>query len=142
MYCRMYRNEIELEISDVVTKFKAKTSENFHHIDGMSAEEIENIVSDYIQEQINENSLDVKIVSVTIYGSRCKGMENNNSDLDVILEYIGSIREDNLFNILNESKMKIGSIEVDINPITENETGRLDEYLLLADSYMKDYSRY
>lgn len=138
----MDRNEIQLEISDVVTRFKAKTDEKFHHIDGMSAEEIENIVSDYIQEKINDNNLDVKIVSVTIYGSRCKGRENKNSDLDVILEYIGSIREDNLFNILNEPKMKIGSVEVDINPITENETGRLEEYLLLVDSYMKDYSRY
>ena len=55
-----------------------------------------------------------------------------------MLQYIGSIREDTLFNILNESKMKIGNIEVDINPITENKTGRLDEYLLLADAYIKE----
>lgn len=138
MYCRMYRNEIEVATSEVVTKFKARTNEKFHYIDGMSAEEIENVVSDYIQEKINENSLDANIVSVTIYGSRCKGIENSNSDLDVILEYIGSIREDTLFNILNESKMKIGNIEVEINPITENKTGRLDEYLLLADAYIKE----
>lgn len=40
MYCRMYRNEIEVATSDVVTKFKARTNEKFHYIDGMSAEEI------------------------------------------------------------------------------------------------------
>ena len=38
----------------VVTKFKARTNEKFHYIDGMSAEEIENVVSDYIQEKINK----------------------------------------------------------------------------------------
>ena len=37
-----------------------------------------------------------QIVDVVVAGSRCRGMEQENSDLDVVVEYTGSTREDDL----------------------------------------------
>lgn len=50
----------------------------------------------------------------------------------------GSIREDDLFNILHEEKFEIAGLEVDINPITEDKTGSLAEYLESAELFMKE----
>lgn len=85
----------------------------------MGAAEIESIVFDYIQSKIEENNLDVEIVGIIVSGSRCRGLEKAGSDLDVVLEYKGNVREDTLFEILHEDGMEIGGVEVDINPITE-----------------------
>lgn len=43
-----------------------------------------------------------------------------------------------LFNILHEEKFEIAEVEVDINPITEEKTGPLAEYLESADQYLKE----
>ena len=51
-------------------------------------------------------------------GSRCRGLENDNSDIDVVVEIKGSdLKEDALFNIFHEEGMKIDGITVDINPV-------------------------
>ena len=121
---------------EVITDFKRKTDEMFHRIDGMSASEIEEIVSDYVQSKIDENNLEAEIVGVVVSGSRCRGIEKVGSDLDVVLEYKGSIREDTLFDILHEDEMEIGGVKVDINPITEGKTGTLESYLLAVEEYL------
>lgn len=71
-------------------------------------------------------------------GSRCRGIEKNGSALDVVVSYEGSIREDDLFNILHEETFEIAGVEVDINPITEEKTGPLAEYLESAEQYLKE----
>ena len=121
----------------VVTDFRRKTDEMFHRIDGMSASEIEEIVSDYVQSKIDENNLEAEIVGVVVSGSRCRGIEESGSDLDVVLEYKGSIREDTFFDILHEDEMEIGGVKVDINPITEGKTGTLESYLPAVEKYLK-----
>lgn len=85
----------------------------------MSASEIEEIVSDYVQSKIDENNLEAEIVGVVVSGSRCRGIEKAGSDLDVVLEYKGNVREDAFYDILHEDGMEIGGVKVDINPITE-----------------------
>lgn len=49
--------------------------------------------------------------------------------LDVVVDYKGTIREDDFFNILHEEGFAIAGIAVDINPIAEDEMGSLAEYL-------------
>ena len=123
---------------DVVADFRAKTEELFHSLDGQSAEDIEKTVYAYVQSQIDEYGLDAEIVDVVVAGSRCRGIEKENSDLDVVVEYTGSTREDDLFNMLHEDSIYIAGIQVDINPITEGRTGTLETYLLEVETYLQE----
>lgn len=122
----------------VITDFRKKTDMKFHLLDGMTAGEIEQMVSYYVQTKIIDYDLDAKIENVVLSGSRCRGIEKRGSDLDVVLSYEGNIREDALFNILHEDKFEIAGVEVDINPITEEKIGPLAEYLESADQYLKE----
>ena len=130
------QTEIEGCTPEIVVDFRAKTDEKFHQIDGMSAGDIEGMVSDYVLSKIDENNLEAEIVGVVVSGSRCRGIEKVGSDLDVVLEYKGSIREDTFFDILHEDEMEIGGVKVDINPITEGKTGTLESYLLAVEEYL------
>ena len=123
---------------DVVADFRAKTEELFHSLDGQSTEDIEKTVYAYVQSQIDEYGLDAEIVDVVVAGSRCRGIEKENSDLDVVVEYIGSTREDDLFNMLHEDSIYIAGIQVDINPITEGRTGTLETYLPEVETYLQE----
>ena len=63
---------------------------------------------------------DIYIKQITIIGSRTRGEGREDSDLDILLEYGGDdVREDDLFNVLNneENKIMLEGIEFDINPI-------------------------
>ena len=86
---------------------------------------------------LNENNLsedEFNIEDVRIYGSYSKGTNKATSDLDFVVLYSGTIREDDAFNILNDEKLtltdKTGKeVEVDINPINNTDWGSIDEYL-------------
>lgn len=123
---------------DVVADFRARTEELFHSLDGQSADDIEKTVYAYVQSQIDEYGLDAQIVDVVVSGSRCRGIEKENSDLDVVVEYTGSTREDDLFNMLHEDSIYIAGIQVDINPITEGRTGTLETYLPEVETYLQE----
>lgn len=123
---------------DVVADFRAKTEELFHSLDGQSADDIEKTVYAYVQSQIDEYGLDAQIVDVVVSGSRCRGIEQENSDLDVVVEYTGSTREDDLFNMLHEDSIYIAGIQVDINLIIESRTGTLEIYLPEVEIYLAE----
>ncbi len=121
---------------DVVYGFRQRTEMFFHEIDGQSAGEIEQSVWDYIDSKTQENALDVQIEDVVVTGSRSRGLEQSGSDLDVVVEYKGSEREDSLFEILHEDNLAIGGVPVDINPIKEDKSGTLQTYLPEAEQYL------
>ena len=123
---------------DIIADFRAKTEELFHSLDGQSADDIEKTVYAYVQSQIDEYGLDAQIVDVVVSGSRCRGIEQENSDLDVVVEYTGSTREDDFFNMLHEDSIYIAGIQVDINPITEGRTGTLETYLPEVETYLQE----
>ena len=123
---------------DVIADFRAKTEELFQSLDGQSADDIEKTVYAYVQSQIDEYGLDAQIVDVVVSGSRCRGIEQENSDLDVVVEYTGSTREDDFFNMLHEDSIYIAGIQVDINPITESRTGTLETYLPEVETYLQE----
>ena len=91
-----------------------------------------------MQSQIDEYGLDAEIGDVVVAGSRCRGIEQENSDLDVVVVYTGSTREDDLFNMLHEDSIYIAGIQVDINPITEGRTGTLETYLPEVEIYLHE----
>jgi len=124
--------------SRAVMEFKAKTEDCFKPINGMSATEIEELVEEYVTTKLAECDFDAEIRDVVVSGSRCRGLEGKNSDLDVVVEYIGDEREDDMFNLLHEDRFSIGGVKVDINPINEYRTGTLEEYLPGVEKYLEE----
>ena len=62
---------------------------------------------------LNVRGMDAVIVDAVVVGSRCRGLE----------------REDTLFDAFNADGLHIGGVRVDINPITAQRTGTLESYL-------------
>lgn len=131
------REEVpEAAESRVIADFKARTEELWNGINGQTQEDIELTVYAYLQSKIDEYDMDIELVDVAVSGSRCRGLEQENSDLDVVVEYRGGEREDSLFNTFNEDGFSIGGVKVDINPITEGKTGTLGQYLPGVEAYL------
>ena len=140
-------NRIVSEIlqGNIVENFKKKTNELFHEICISSAgaelfmnpSEIEDTVKCHVQAKIDDYAIAATIVDVAVSGSRCRGLERNGSDLDVVVELSTNEREDDLFNAFNnDDGMYIGDVKVDINPITPQKTGTLESYLPRVEEYL------
>ena len=123
--------------SSSIADFREKTNELFHDISEMNPAEIEETVKCHVQAKIDEYGIDATIVDAVIIGSRCRGLERDSSDLDVVVEFSTNEREDDLYNAFNEDGLHIGDVKVDINPITAQRTGKLENYLPQAESYLE-----
>ena len=123
----------------VISAFKDKTKEMFHELGRLDPETIEADVKNLVQGIINDYNLDVTIEDVVVSGSRCRGMESEGSDLDVVLYYSGSEKEDSLFNTLHEGgNIIMGGVVLDINPISQEQRGSLSEYLTDVETYLAE----
>ena len=123
--------------SSIITDFRAKTNELFHDISEMNTAEIEETIKCHVQAKIDEYDMDATIIDAVVVGSRCRGLEKERSDLDVVVELSTKEREDDLFNAFNEDGLHIGEVKVDINPITAQRTGTLETYLPQAEEYLE-----
>ena len=123
--------------SSIITDFRAKTNEVFHDISEMNPAEIEETIKCHVQAKIDEYDIDATIIDAVVVGSRCRGLEKDSSDLDVVVELSTNEREDDLFNAFNEDGLHIGDVSVDINPITAQRTGTLETYLPQAEKYLE-----
>ena len=132
---RVVRSEQE-----IVADFRAKTEEKFDTkaLDGMSPSVIEEAVRERVIQIAEDYGLDVTVEDVIVSGSRCRGLENADSDLDVVVSYSGSEREDDFFNVLHDERMLFGTVELDINPINTEETGTLAQYLPGVEKYLTE----
>ena len=86
--------------------------------------------------------VEADIVDAVITGSRARGIEKEDSDLDVVIEYRGNMREDALCNALNDGSYSVCGIKVDINPIRMEESGTLAGYLPMAEAYLSEKPGY
>lgn len=91
--------------------------------------DIENILqeADVTPEEFNMEDL-------RVYGSYTTGKNKETSDLDFILQYSGSMREDDAFNMLHYDNLTIEdkngrTVNIDINPINRELSGTIDEHL-------------
>lgn len=92
--------------------------------------EVIGYVREKIQELINNDEIDnIEIEDIRVIGSRTTGKARKDSDLDVVVQYKGDMREDDLFNALNEDPLEVDGFTVDINPISADKTGTIDEFL-------------
>jgi len=112
-------------------------------IHGMKADtdEIKNYVRGEIEEIISDNDLNIEIIDLYVHGSRIRGDHKDSSDLDVVLYYKGNMKEDSLFNILHDEEYEdifiYDGVILDINPIRDEETGSLKEYIKKDKNYKK-----
>ena len=123
--------------SNIIMDFRAKTNAVFHDISEMNPTEIEETIKCHVQAKIDEYDIDATIIDAVVVGSRCRGLEKDSSDLDVVVELSTNEREDDLFNAFNEDGLHIGEVKVDINPITAQRTGTLETYLPQAEEYLE-----
>lgn len=119
---------------------EAKKEKPIQGLDGYSREEIKGIVADHINDVMRDNDIHAEIIGMDIHGSRNRHDARPDSDLDVVVEYRGDIREDDMFNALNgeEDALSIDGIKVDINPIRKEETGDLQGYMKQSEKYDKE----
>ena len=114
-------------------------SENQSKVQGLNSytkQELIDMIKYDIEEMLVENGIDdVSIVGIDLNGSRLRGDAREDSDLDVVVEYKGDFSEDGLFNILNEEPLTIEGVRIDINPITEEKSGTLEEYMQKSREY-------
>lgn len=110
-------------------------------LNGQCRHDIEETVLCYAQAQLEDMGLaeEVKLNAARVYGSRTRaGLYNNGSDVDVALSYTGNIREDDFFSALHKAGMAIAGLPLDINPVSTEKTGTLQEYLEQAEKYLDD----
>lgn len=108
-------------------------------LNGMSRSEIEETVWAIAQAEIIENNLDARIQAVRVYGSRIRdGLYKEDSDVDVVIAYEGTVREDDLCSALNEAGYKVGNMRVDMNPIRPDKTGSLEDFLEKSERYLDE----
>ena len=100
---------------------------------------LENYSYDYIKNIlvnfIGDFHLDIVIKSLYITGSRAKEPKecysHYNSDLDVVIEYYGEIKEDTVHNLLNDSdsSLHIEGIKVDFIPIQLDKGRKFEDFI-------------
>jgi predicted nucleotidyltransferase len=95
-------------------------------------EDIKYDILDKIGEDIDE------IIDIRITGSRVYGTSKANSDLDVIVEYKGEVREDTLFDIANDDPIIIDGIKVDVNPVKAEKSGTIAENAIRERKYLDE----
>ena len=122
----------------MIAGFREKTETYYRPVEGMNATEVEDAVRDYLMDTIRRQDLLIQIGEVMVYGSRCRGTEKTTSDIDIVVEYKGDIREDDLFNLLHEDEFLLGNHKVDINPIQADKSGNIAEFLQQATIYMEN----
>lgn len=121
------------------------TSENTepsNALKGYSRKDVEEMVLFAAQAELEEMELSesVKLLGARVYGSRTiDGLFEESSDIDVVLSFDapnGVLYEDTFFNAINGNHLEIGGLSVDVNPISLQETGTLEDYMTRAEAYL------
>ena len=127
-------------ISEVtlVRKFKDKTKALFHPIGGMSVDVIEDKVKNIVLDIARDYELNAEIKDVIISGSRCRGIEKPHSDLDVVVAYLGTEKEEDFSTLLHDELIRFEDVELDIIPINIEKEGRWTEYLSAQEALLSE----
>ena len=80
-----------------------------------------------------------ELVDIAFYGSRVSGKASVDSDLDVLVEYKGTAREDTIFDVLAKQQLMLEGVCLDINPIKKEKSGTIVDYLERCDDNWKEH---
>lgn len=134
----------EKEILQYIKDYAVSAQKNseYNILEDYTESEIEQKVYDYVKEAINlaDMSEEITIKGVKVYGSRTRQDYENNSDLDVLVEYEGDFKEYLMFNLLHDDDepFVLNDIPVDINPIRAEESGTIEEYYNRVKDFRKE----
>lgn len=112
--------------------------ENFND----TAENITYYIKGDIQNILDENNVDeseFKLEDIKIYGSYSTSTNKKGSDLDFLVQYSGTMKEDVAFNMFADNNLSItdkngNDVKVDLNPINSSLSGTIDEHLNYYDN--------
>ena len=114
-------------------------NENAGGIPGMPGWDMRSLRSDilgWLDERIEDYQLEIEVLDIAVHGSRVRGDFRDDSDLDVVVYYRCTgeddkfAKEDHIYNMLNdEPRCEIDGIAVDFNPIRDEQTGSLEDYM-------------
>ncbi|MDE6481025.1 MAG: hypothetical protein K2L45_12240 [Muribaculaceae bacterium] len=110
-------------------------------LEGYTHQEVKDIVRREVEQIFSDADIDAEIVGMEIHGSRNRGDARPDSDLDIVLEYKGDMKEYAMFNAINDTPIEIEGIQVDVNPIRAEETGTLSDYMKKSRSYDEEKQR-
>ena len=85
-------------------------------------------IADHLSQLVGNGEmegLDFRVNAIALYGSRMKGKHRTDSDLDVLIQYEGSAREDDMFTALNRQALFIEGVRIDFNPIKREKSGTI-----------------
>ena len=119
-----------------------KLSEMKSRIQGLESYSKEELIqqvrlkTEQVESELGPGEFRVK--QITIIGSRTRSAARPDSDLDVLVEYEGRLKEYAVFNILHEDPLYIEGILIDINPIRAEESGTTEEWLSRSQKYLEN----
>ncbi len=107
-----------------------------------TAENITSYIKADIQNILDENNVDeseFKLEDIKIYGSYSTSTNKKGSDLDFLVQYSGTMKEDVAFNMFADNNLSItdkngNDVKVDLNPINSSLSGTIDEHLNYYDN--------
>ena len=91
----------------------------------------------FAEDKIAECGVDASIAEVWLHGSRIRGDWKDESDLDAVVFYRGSAREDGMYGVLNDADdpCDVCGVPVDFNPIRIENLSDIDEYKARSAEY-------
>lgn len=139
---RERETEITAESETVHIPLTSENTEPSKALNGYSRKNIEEMVLATAQAELDEMELseNVKLLGARVYGSRTRdGLYDESSDIDVVLSFDapnGMLYEDTFFNAINGNHLEIADLSIDVNPISLQETGTLEDYMIRAEAYL------
>ena len=103
----------------------------------LSADDLTDMVKADIENILQEADVspeEFNFEDIRVYGSYTKGKNKETSDLDFIVQYTGTMKEDAAFNLLHDEDLTIEdkngrTVTIDINPINRELSGTIDEHI-------------
>ena len=131
-----YQSEIDRE--NIETSF-GDTLENI--TDAVKAD----VLNIAVENNLSEDEFSFE--DIRVYGSYSKGQNKDTSDLDFLVQYSGSMREDDAFNMFADAELTLedvngNTVKIDINPVNVAKSGTIDEHLVDMDAlYQEDNNK-
>ena len=85
-------------------------------LDHLTKSELLETLNEYLQSKLNFVESDFKITQISLVGSRLKGTNREDSDLDIAIEYKGRYRSDSMSDTLNAEPLFIDDMRIDFVP--------------------------
>jgi len=125
----------------VINGYRAETEKKFAVIGGMTAGSIEAYIREKAEKIFGDYGMETEVTEAVITGSRSRGLEQSRSDLDIALEYRGEEPSEVVEAILNDEKLIIGGVKVDIRALNKDRDDPLEDFLRREEEKLEDAAR-